>query len=267
MSVQHAYDLCDAMEYFLTASTTISPQVQFTYLGSYFCDRYFCHTPDNVWQMCFQRIRDHGSSAVLVIPTPSQQRLTIIKQRITFLLEKYDAQIQEIVVNDPGMVTWIASTYPQKSLWLGRIMDKELRDPRYSLPRMHKKLLEQAKDEQFVGVEVDISQLDPALLPVADCRLGIHTSLVYLTMGRICEFSAIGLHMSEKFQMYRPCYRQCISNWLREEQGGYVFFKHGRAVYTPVSEKSALAPNANVRLIESILGEKFRDSTPVREES
>lgn len=103
---------------------------------------------------------------------------------------------------------------------------------------------------------MDLSSLDPAQLPSSGCRLGIHTPLVYLTMGRICEFAAIGLPTPEKFQLYRPCRRQCVSNWLLEEQGGSVFFKHGRAVYTPASGKPTLPPEANIRLIESILAEK-----------
>lgn len=266
MNVQHAYDLCDAMEFFLTACNAISPQVQFVYVGSYFCDQYFCQTPNKVWQMCFQRIKDHGASAVLVIPTPSQQRLAVIKQRIACLMEKYGDQIQEIVVNDPGMMSWITSTYPEKALWLGRIMDKELRDPRYDLPQIHKKLWEQADDERFVGVEMDLFRLNPDLIPELGCRLGIHTSLVYLTMGRICEFSAIGFPTAEKFQLYRPCRRQCVSNWQWEEQGDHVFLKHGRAVYTPAAEKPTLASDANVRLIESVLIEKVHDRAPVREE-
>lgn len=266
MNVQYAYDLCDAMEFFLTAHHTISAQKQFVYLGSYFCDRYFCHTPDKVWQMCFQRIQDYGAFAVLVIPSPSQQQLTITKQRIASLLENYGDQIQEIVVNDPGMLLWITSTYPEKALWLGRIMDKELRDPRYSLPQIHKKLWEQADNEQFAGVEIDLFQLDPALLPESGCRLGIHTSLVYLTMGRICEFSAIGLPVAEKFQLYRPCRRQCVSNWLWEKQGDHAFLKHGRAVYTPVFEKPTLTPDANIRLIESVLIEKVHDGILERKE-
>lgn len=260
MSVQYAYDLCDAIEYFLSSCGTIPSHAQFVYLGSYFCDHYFCGIPDNVWQMCFQRIQDYGASAVLVIPTPSQRQLPTIKQRVLTLMDTYCGQIKDIVVNDPGMVTWFTSVYPKKNLWLGRTMDKELRDPRYPFPKMHKKLWEQADDDRFAGVEIDISSFDSTQIPASGCRLGIHTSLVYLTMGRICEFAAIGLPTTEKFQLYRSCNRQCVSNWLREELGEYVFLKHGRAVYTPASNKPTLPPEANVRLIESILVKKSMSS-------
>lgn len=261
MSLQYAYSLCDAMEFCVKERPEIPTHAEAIYLGSYFCDRYYCGISESVWNDCFDAIGRHRVAAVLVIPTPSQQRLAAVKEKTEALMERYGGQIREVVVNDNGMLAWFSERYPDKALWLGRTMDKELRDPRYSLPGTHSKLREQVDaglcvQGNIVGVETDVTHTDEKQGDISGCRLGIHTPFAYLTMGRICEFASIGLPPSEKFQIYRPCRRQCMSNWTWYEQNTLSFLKHGRAVYTPVSGGLPQNRNANVRIIESVLPAK-----------
>lgn len=256
--MEYAYSLCEAMEFFLRELPEIPPQVTRIYLGSYFCDRYYCGISDGVWRECFDWVRQHGLGAVLVIPTPSQHRLAEVKRRTDALLEKYDDCIREIVVNDHGMLNWVCAAFPDKALWLGRTMDKEPRDPRYPLPGSHQKLLGQLEQglfgqEKLIGVETDVPCVDGEAVCPSGKLLGIHTPYAYLSMGRICELASIGIPPSEKFQLYRGCRRQCMNHWLWYTQNESSFLKYGRAVYTPVSQESAIPAGANVRMIESVL--------------
>lgn len=272
MSIQYAYSLCDAMEFFLKERPVIGSRTEKIYLGSYFCDRYYCSTPASVWRDCFDIIRKHSADAVLVVPTPSQQRLAEVKKRTEELMEQYSEQIHEIVVNDGAMLEWFSSQFPDQSIWLGRTMDKELRDPRYFLPGAHKKLLEQVdtgfySQANILGVETDMTNLNTQLHSVSAFQLGIHTPFAYLSMGRICEFASIGFPPSEKFQLYRPCRRQCMSYWIWCEQDTLSFLKHGRAVYTPVTGEIPLNHDANIRIIESVLSAKVGDPVSIKKGS
>lgn len=263
--MEHAYSLCEAMEFFLRERPVIAPSVSRIYLGSYFCDRYYCGISDGVWSGCFDYIRQHGAVAVLVIPTPSQQRLAEVKHRTDALLEQYDDLICELVVNDHGMLNWVTAGFPTKPIWLGRTMDKELRDPRYPLPGSHQKLLGQLEHglcgrKNLIGVETDVPRIDGEATCPSGKMLGIHTPFAYMSMGRICELASIGLPPSEKFQLYRKCRRQCMDHWLWYTQNELSFLKYGRAVYTPVSQESAVPVDANVRIIESILAAQVGES-------
>lgn len=51
--VKQSYSLCDSMELVLTSSLILSPETASLYVGSYFCDRYFCTTPGNIWDTAF----------------------------------------------------------------------------------------------------------------------------------------------------------------------------------------------------------------------
>ena len=267
MSIHYAYDLCDAMEYFAEGQPPLPEHTELLYVGSYFCDRYYCSTSPRIWEECFAVARDRGVAAVLVIPTPSQALLGTLKKQTHALMDAYGELIQEVVVNDSGMLEWVTVNYPEIGIWLGRTMDKELRDPRYYLPGIHGKLLEQVEHRwhnrwKILGVESDVTQLSPNDYPISHYGLGIHVPFAYLTMGRICEFGSIGLPAGEKFQLYRPCNRQCMSHWMWFEQNAQCFLKHGRAVYIPVFGELGETDSANIRMIESVLAAKVGTTCP-----
>ena len=267
MSIHYAYNLCDAMEFFTERHFVLPEHTEQMYLGSYFCDRYYCNTSPRIWQECFAAARKQGVTGVLVIPTPSQCLLEVLKRQTENLMDSYGEQIREVVVNDNGMLEWIAAQYPRIGIWLGRTMDKELRDPRYCLPGVHGKLLEQVERGwhsrgRILGVESDVTDVSANDFPVSHYGLGIHVPFAYLTMGRICEFGSIGLPTEEKFQLYRPCKRQCMSHWMWFEQNAQCFLKHGRAVYTPVMGELGKNHPANIRVIESVLSVKTGETCP-----
>lgn len=262
MMTKQAYSLCDAMELALTGSLTPPDDAALLYVGSYFCDRYFCSTPEGVWEAAFALAGTFREGAVLVVPTPSQAQLARTKAIVLRLAEKFAGLIREIVLNDYAMLRWAQEALPGLPRWCGRTMSKDLRDPRYPRPSQEVKLLETAEQGglwglEVLGVEADL--LNPPALP-AERRLllAVHLPLACVTVGRLCEFGSIGKPLEEKFRLSGSCSRQCTANWLTYENRGYSFLKFGRAVYTGNGHIRAALPEGQLRIIHSALADHLQ---------
>lgn len=259
MMIEHAYSLCDAMELAQSGALTLPAGTSLIYVGAYFCDHYFCHTPAAVWDACFSLAQRHSCGAVLVVPTPSQTQLEAVKETILRLVRAYPDVLREIVLNDYAMLLWAQETLPALPRWCGRTMSKDMRDPRYALPSQEVKLLQYAQDgalpgSPVIGVEADLLSR-PALPEDRRLMLAAHVPLACVTMGRICELGSIGRPLHEKFRLTTRCRRQCTDNWLTYENNGCTFLKYGRAVYTPNDQVTALLPDQLVRVIHSALAD------------
>lgn len=257
MKTQQAYSLCDAMELALSPSPLLPPEAALLYVGSYFCDRYFCTTPESVWEAAFALAQGFPEGAVLVVPTPSQAQLERVKEVVLRLAEKHAGLLREIVLNDYAMLRWAQEALPSLPRWCGRAMSKDFRDPRYPLPSQRIKLLDTAENSnlmnlQVLGVEAD--PVNPLSLPQdRNLLVAVHVPLAYVTMGRLCEFGSIGKPLDQKFRPGGSCSRQCTDNWLIYENRGFSFVKCGRAVYTSNKHIQAELPDGQLRIIHSAL--------------
>lgn len=112
MKYQIVYSYCDAMD--IAEKNEIADHAELIYVGSYFCDRYFCRISENSWDMIFRKVESKHKSAVLVIPTPSQNMLVQIKKNVDKLISRYYDIITEIVVNDFAMLRYASEAYNKK---------------------------------------------------------------------------------------------------------------------------------------------------------
>lgn len=260
MKYQIAYSYCDAMD--MAEKNDIAYYAELIYVGSYFCDKYFCRISENSWDTVFRKIESKHKSAVLVIPTPSQNMLAQTKKNVDKLILRYSDIITDIVVNDFAMLRYASEAY-NKKIWCGRTMSKEIRDPRYQMDFRSLKLYEHISngdkfgiDSPIYGIEADMTA--PLSIEFNDkLKLGIHFPLAYVTFGRHCEIGSADLPLEGKFRLDNPCKGQCEKSWIAYSDG--EFYKYGRAVYCENSKLvGKFLDNSNVRIIESAVAEKIK---------
>lgn len=228
-----AISFCDCMEslgdIFLNNS-----EITYVYCGSYFCDRYFITIPDSLWERAFEFCDRNKMSLVLVIPMPGPLLVDQVKQKVMELINKY--HVSEIVINDFGMYKWLYSTRIQPPIWIGRLLSKDPRDPRYDIEPDFIKMHERASHTDLFGmhpygVEADTFSFTQQVGDNNACHLALHSPIIYVTTGRICEFASIGDDISTKFRPGKNCKRQCLSHWIEYKRGGISYYKFGRGVY------------------------------------
>lgn len=259
MKYQIVYSYCDVMD---DAMQNEYPEdIELIYVGSYFCDRYFCGISEKCWDTVMRKAIERQISVALVIPTPSQSHLGNLKSIADKLLERYAGVINEVVVNDFAMLKYI-SKYDSLKIWCGRTMSKDIRDPRYTTEQRNCKLYEHicageimGTDHTIYGVEVDV--VGP--LSVASSQgvmLGVHIPIAYITFGRHCEIGSSELPIEEKFRLDKCCSRQCEKNWMIYSEGAFI--KYGRTVYCDnLSIIKNIPDSAYIRLIKNAIADKI----------
>ena len=226
------------------------------YIGSNFCSQYFLRQPDQVWREAFSFCRREGIPATLVVPVFSQKDLAEARRRIDELVGANRGVVDEITVNDVGMVAYCLDRYGLP-LNAGRLFSKEPRDPRYA------ELFEDivvslggrvSEERHAVGVpalvtelfrqgELQGLELDPthAALDLSELRgymphleVGVHMPYCYMSTGSICELAGIGRPVREKFRPNAPCKLECARCAIGYGLPfGARLLKLGRAVYFP----------------------------------
>lgn len=251
MIIEYAINYSDAME---QMPDWLPDQYAWVYLGAYFCDRYFVTTSPALWKSCFENAQKQRKKVALVIPTASQNNLALLKERTRTIINRYNVVIQELVVNDYGMLEWVQEQFPEIPVWLGRTMNKELRDIRYSYTTCHTKIYEQLEAgyiqcSSVLGVEVDQTVTDEIRIQEGKHRIAVHCAWIYHSMCRICEFASIDAPLDKKFRLFQPCKRECIHNSISYDNYGFHFVKYGRAVYAPVQEYAFSDYHGTIRMI------------------
>lgn len=251
----YAISYCDCMS-LAGREHAFQAEIESVYCGSYFCDQYFVNTPEKHWAAVQNQAQKHNAGMTLVIPMPGQAMLHELKKKALEIIEKYP--ISEIVVNDYGMYSWLSSRNTGFPIWFGRMLSKDIRDPRYTLSPSSIKLHERASQEGVMGlhpygVEADLTEAVSHMEKTDLCRLALHTSLAYLTTGRICEFASIGTDICRKFRPAMQCKRQCEAYWTAYQRSGINYYKFGRAVYTPGLEIPVEWKHMPIRLIDNLL--------------
>lgn len=230
----HAFSFCDCMEKLAYRNHTLPKTVEYIYVGSYFCDRYFLYTPEEVWQLCLNKAADASYKTVLVIPLPGQSLLQQVCDKVTELVNT--GKVCELVVNDPGMLRWCGKRFPEMPLWSGRLMSKDIRDPRYNMEIQTLDRYELVSGGTMYGVNIRGVEADP-IFPLkvkqsSKCRLAVHTPYAYISASRYCEFGSVSLPLDKKFRLDTACGRQCISSSIKYRNKGLTFYKVGRAILT-----------------------------------
>lgn len=219
------------------------PYCERIYVGSYFCENYFCGLSnafhDAVRSICLQ----HELGATLVIPIIGQAFLERATRRISEIMERYNDVYDEIVVND--MASFLdLSPRMDKRIGLGRLFAKEQRDariaqmisgaatPTFSAEAME--CLASCKTRPLVEFDpiaavVDVSE---ALEACPEAEITIHLPYCFATTGRNCGLASIDEPVDRKFVLGRGCSRHCLrmrQGYLTD--GGVSYIKHGRTFY------------------------------------
>lgn len=218
------------------------PEVKRIYAGSNFCSQYFLHI--NWWKLLFEECRNRGWKLTLTLPVFSQKDLKKGKERIGEILGQGTDVIDEITVNDVGMLHYISRECGGK-INLGRLFFKDARDVRireYDEGTVVPNLLVSWESHplgnvQIHGIELDrmSSRIDLSDCPLSGMILGVHSPFCYMSTGNICKFASIHKEMEYKFRPNIPCAMECaeIYEHYRARFGGKDsdVIRFGRTIY------------------------------------
>lgn len=213
------------------------------YIGSYFCGKYFIHMNTEYLDHMLETILSEGKekpAITLVVPMFGQRDLEEGKQKLAKLLDQYREVIDEITVNDYGMLTYIGEVYDYP-MNIGRLLMKDYRDPRYVdyyqstmqpkiftdyFKRLRKKYRIQGVELDPTHVSIDLSEAPEDLV------IGVHGPFCYITMGQTCEFASVNKTIDHKYRPNSECGNECVHyHILYHPQEDVEWMRLGRAVY------------------------------------
>lgn len=188
------------------------------YLGSYFCDRFFLNFRG--YHDLLQYCKVKKIHATLVVPVFSQNTLCRGKKRISEICECLEGVIDEVTVNDLGMLCHIKNLNKYR-VNLGRLFFKNPRDcrvPEYTdsiiSPGFLSKLNQEIWKKQLINcIELDPTNriLDVSEIKSLDVKIALHSPFCYMTTGKICKFASIHKDIDKKFRPNVNCQMECMS--------------------------------------------------------
>lgn len=207
------------------------------YIGSYFCEKYFIKTCRIFLQIAGPWMKSAKMRLTLVVPIPSGNILEPVKNTLFETLHDYPDLIDEVIVNDYGMLNSLVAFNEEYSVRIiaGRLFFRNYRDARYGWDqKIAGKLMFPgglagkvcAADLDLVSEEMDLSEIPD------DVEIHIHYPYVYTSLTHICEFASVRMGDEKKFRTMLPCGNACMNAWFQTvaEQTEYLHF--GKAVYT-----------------------------------
>lgn len=210
------------------------------YVGSYFCSQYVLNTSMGLMKKLLDGANRMGIPVTLVLPMFTEKDLSRGKEKIAEFIPYFQKEIDEITVNDYGMLEYIHQKFSLR-INLGRLLFKDYRDPRYgeyyhqtSKPKyFSKQFLTICREYHINSLELDIphERLELSDAP-EDITISVHIPYTYMTVGMVCEFASIPYEISNKFRPNLPCNKDCLKNRLISnviEDRTYI--KIGRTVY------------------------------------
>lgn len=212
------------------------------YIGSSFCGRYFINMKKELIDKLLAYCKAEKIKVSVVIPVFTEKNLLNGKKKIADLNKQFGEVIDEVVVNDYGMLVYMHEHYKGKvNLAVGRLIMKDYRDPRYPeyfntpyQPKTFTSYFEKMVDRYEVKAalcdathrEIDFSNKPEAV------TIGIYEPYTYMTVGQICQLGSTHLPIEKKFRPNGPCQEECSdekAEYFIEE--GRKWFKLGRTIY------------------------------------
>lgn len=258
MQTIECLNLCDIL---IKDCKIVKNKYERIYVGSYFCAEFFMHMGIEELGIF---IGSQSSKITLVVPIFSQKNLEAGKEKITHIILKYYDKIDEITVNDYGMLDYVSNSF-NICINMGRLFMKDYRDPRYedyfrstNSPRIFTEYLDKIISKYKVkGMEFDPthSKIDFASKP-DNMVIAVHTPYAYMTTGKICEYASTNTHIDKKFRPNKSCEVECANtrihyeitdtmDWIRI--GRTIFFENrkcelinlekARLIYFPVDSE------------------------------
>lgn len=223
------------------------PQCERVYVGSYFCENYFCWMGDAFHESLRAFRERHDVRATLVVPIAGQAFLDRIDRRLSEVLDRFGDVYDEVVANDVARFLDLRARTGM-NVGLGRLFAKEMRDARIdallnrqAVPTLSAEARECLASMAQDGTARSVVELDPvaSVLDVSgilaespQVTIAVHLPFCFATTGRNCGPASIDEAPNEKFRLGRGCSRHCLridQGYLTDEGVSYV--KHGRTFF------------------------------------
>lgn len=208
------------------------------YFGSNFCSQYFLNSAAKANEKLIDYARENDISLTLCVPVMSEKDLEKGKQELNKMLLSYGQYIDEVTVNDIGMLDYVCNNFPRVGVNLGRLFNKDTRDIRYEEYANYKyrpKLLT-LMSPWVSRYSVKSVEFDPthAMIDVSDIKQipAMYYPYCYATVGNVCEIAAINMPLDKKFRPNAPCHTPCMNTYITyASPWGHQYVKLGRTVY------------------------------------
>lgn len=222
-------------------------QIERIYIGSSFCSQYYLNFfgYDRIFALC----KKMGIPITLTIPVFTEKDIEIGKRKTLDICEKAHSIIDEITVNDIGMLSWL-QTKKEYCINLGRLFFKDQRDcrvPEYTKKHVSPALLSHLADDYWKLFRISRVELDPTNLVIdtsciynTNINVGIHMPYCYMTTGNICKFASIHQTVKDKFRPNIQCDMECAhvcdsySDHVNQTNCDPVLYRFGRTLYFKV---------------------------------
>lgn len=214
------------------------------YLGSNFCSRYFLKFVEIALDGVAKTLKDECGAlkVTLCVPVFSQSYLDGAKKLIISILEKHADMIDEITVNDFGMLEF-ATKLNNVKVNVGRMMNKDTRDIRYAeyFNTSHKPEVFTLTNSLFKNYAVNTYEFDLTNRFVdfrgVNEEYAVYYPFTYATIGNICEYAGVSLPIEKKFRANYHCAYDCVRflNAYRTREGD-EYVKIGKTTYFKVDD-------------------------------
>lgn len=243
---------------FLNYLSSNKQPIERIYFGSSFCSQYFLQFSgyEQIFSFCAQ----NGIHVTLTLPVFTEKDLDAGKKKINEICEVGKKNIDEITVNDVGMLYYMQSK-SQYCINLGRLFFKDPRDcrvPDYTKKAISPMLLSHLTDEYWKSIRFNLVELDPTnttlntvCLEKTDIDIGIHLPYCYMTTGNICKFASIHRDVKRKFRPNSKCSMECIhisdtySGHIMQTDCDPVLQRFGRTLYFKKDSVKFIGKNAS----------------------
>ena len=233
-------------------------RVERIYMGSSFCSQYYIgfNGYKNILYICKSR----GIPVTLVIPIFSEKDIECGKKKTIEICQCLDGIIDEITVNDIGMLSWLNK---QKGyhINLGRLFFKDARDcrvPEYYQEQVSPFFLSNIKNDYWRQFHINGVELDPTnrrivtdVLEDCDFCIGVHMPYCYMTNGNICKFASVHRPVNKKFRPNLSCAMECMhisdtySGYMHQTDCYPMLHRFGRTLYFKVESVEIVEKNTD----------------------
>lgn len=223
------------------------------YIGSSFCGQYFLHLSMKLMKELMVVCKKQNIKVTLVVPIFTEKNLQEGKDKLERLLTEFKTEIDEVTVNDYGMLLYVHEKYPYIGLNMGRLFMKDYREPRYeeyfnqvfkprSFTNYLKELIKRYK-VRYLEFDPTHKKIDFSEKP-EEVQIGIYTPYAYMTVGQICQLGGISKSVDKKFRPNEPCMAECYKHRMRYFMGDdRVWRRIGRAIYFENKEVEIIGLN------------------------
>lgn len=192
-------------------------KIERVFIGSSFCSQYFINFSS--WVKAVDFCRKKNIKITLVVPVFSESDLFIGKKKIDKILSESNEIIDEVTVNDIGMLSLFQAKKKLK-INIGRLFFKDPRDcrvPAYTKLELSPQLLscignQYLEKYNFNGIELDPTNeiLNLSAAQPYNYSVAIHFPFCYTTTGNVCKFASIHKSIEKKFRPNTKCGMECL---------------------------------------------------------